>query len=192
MTQQLIEERPPTRARGHAILAARTPSPARRTGPPREAPPARTYRLPSAVPIGGPATVVQDPPDSQPMLFADLSVPPAPGPARPVAADRVRQVAVVVVEVLAGRRAPTQLTRWVSELTHAQIVMSARRLARPVNVHVASVHCQHVTDDVIEASVRVRGRERSIAMAFQLQRTDGRWMCTAWEHRTEDLAALDR
>lgn len=154
-----------------------------------------TAPLPLATPIGwdptstdpgrtGPGT------GHQPTLFDRLTTdhrPPVRSGLDPAVTARVRQLAVVTVEVLSGRRPPTQLARWTTEPVHAHLTMVARRNRGRVRLQVASVHCQAPSDTVIESVLRVIAAGRSVAMAFRLQRQRARWVCTAWDLRPDDL-----
>lgn len=163
-----------------------------------------TVTPPVATPIGwDPVTAVSavtgPAPRQQPTLFDVVTV--AHGTAGRSAldaatTDQVRQLAVVTIEVLSGRRSPAQLARWTTEGVQAQLTMAARRVRGRVPMQVASVHPQALSPAVIETVLRVRIPQRSIAMAFRLQRRQGRWRCTAWDLRPDDLlassAATDR
>ena len=154
-----------------------------------------TATLPLATPIGwDPATTtpgrIEPATGHQPTLFDRLTTEHrATGRSGldPAVTARVRQLAVVTVEVLSGRRPPTQLARWTTEPVHAHLTMVARRNRGRVGLQVASVHCQAPSDTVIESVLRVLAAGRSVAMGFRLQRQRARWVCTAWDLRPDDL-----
>lgn len=139
--------------------------------------------------------------DLQPLLFTvdpavSDQVPdadPALEPVGTIHPDRVRDVARVVVEVLTARRPVAQITGWVTPPVLGRITATRSVVAttperdRPVPARVASLHSTVVNHDVLEVAVRVIVGDRSVAMAFQLRRRGRRWICTAWEHRPEDL-----
>ncbi|HIT76188.1 MAG TPA: hypothetical protein IAA98_11425 [Candidatus Avipropionibacterium avicola] len=155
-----------------------------------------TIAIPAARPI---AASLADPLRArrQPTLFdADTTTNATSPGQRPTRSDaaahtRVRQFAVVTLEVLAGLRPPNQLTRWTTESVQSVVSLAARRGGVP-RLHLASVHCQRPHPRVIEASLRVVVARRSIAMACQLRLVKGRWVCTAWEYRPADLQAATR
>ena len=104
-------------------------------------------------------------------------------------------LAQAMVETFQGRRAPAQLSRWVSEVVLAGLTMHCRRRARaaaaaerdprgllsapPIVLH--SVRVQHPHPEVAEVSAHLRAARRSFAVAFRLEAQHGRWLCTALE-----------
>lgn len=124
----------------------------------------------------------------QPTLFeTDAAPPPRPREVVDLAAhQRVRQFALVTLEVMAGRRPVGQLARWTSEQVQTALELIARRPGVP-QMQLASVHCQQPVPDTLEAILRVRLHGRSIAMACQMKLHNRRWICTAWDYRLEDL-----
>ena len=100
--------------------------------------------------------------------------------------QRVRQFALITLEVMSGRRPVAQLSRWTSDRVQTMVELIARRPGVPV-MQLASVHCQRPLPDTIEAALRVKVHGRSIAMACQLKLQNRRWICTVWDYRPEDL-----
>jgi hypothetical protein len=98
-----------------------------------------------------------------------------------------RRLVQVVVEVMAGQRAATQLLRWttpaVYDLVRAYTLPRPRPGQRPVRgrPHVVSVRVCEPADGVAEVSAVVRGRYRTQALALRLEGRDGRWRVTALE-----------
>jgi hypothetical protein len=94
-----------------------------------------------------------------------------------------------VIEILAGAREIEQIGRWVDEDVYRhllkRVVLAARaravkgeKAARPVFT-IGSTHTCSPRDGVIEATVTVRGRTRSRAVALRLEGLDNRWRATA-------------
>jgi hypothetical protein len=94
-----------------------------------------------------------------------------------------------VIEILAGARELEQIGRWVDEDVYRhllkRVVLAARARAvkgqapaRPVFT-IGSTHVCSPRDGVIEATVTVRGRGRSRAVALRLEGLDSRWRATA-------------
>lgn len=147
--------------------------------------------VPPAVPIGWDPSV-DDLVAPQPTLFDLVEQGPRPtvnGRGLPV--ERIHQLARSVIEVLEGHRPATQLARWMTEPVQASLALTVRRRAAPgPPLRIASVHCDDSITDVVEVALRVVAGQRSTAMAFRLERQRRVWVCTAWEHRPSDLAAL--
>ena len=94
-----------------------------------------------------------------------------------------------VIEILAGAREIEQIGRWVDEDVYRhllkRVVLASRArslrgqaVARPVFT-IGSTHTCSPRDGVIEATVTVRGRTRSRAVALRLEGLDSRWRATA-------------
>ncbi|WP_210480666.1 Rv3235 family protein [Naasia sp. SYSU D00948] len=94
-----------------------------------------------------------------------------------------------VIEILAGARELEQIGRWVDEDVYRhllkRVVLASRArsvknqaVARPVFT-IGSTHVCSPRDGVIEATVTVRGRARSRAVALRLEGLDSRWRATA-------------
>lgn len=137
----------------------------------------------------------------QPLLFparsraGDDPTGEALEPAGAIHPDRVRDVARVVVEVMTARRPVAQISGWVTPAVLGRIVATRSRLAatpersRPGPVRVATLRSSFLSRDALEVAVRVGVGDRQVAMAFQLRRRGCRWICTAWDHRLDDLLA---
>ncbi|MDN5569831.1 MAG: Rv3235 family protein [Propionibacteriaceae bacterium] len=121
--------------------------------------------------------------DAQPPLpFLDES----PGPQWPDAPGRsphervVRAVVVALVEVMAGRRPPTQARPIVSRRVGALVDHVTRsRLAHGLTV--ATFRLQEPRDGVAEITLRLTDGERSRPLALRLEGRGRRWRCTALE-----------
>lgn len=94
-----------------------------------------------------------------------------------------------VIEILAGARELEQIGRWVDEDVYRhllkRVVLAGRArtvkgqgAARPVFT-IGTTHVFSPRDGVIEATVTVRGRTRSRAVALRLEGLDARWRATA-------------
>ena len=94
-----------------------------------------------------------------------------------------------VIEILAGARELEQIARWLDEdvyrhLLRRVVIASRARAAktlpaaRPVFT-IGSTHVCMPRDGVVEATVTVRGRTRSRAVALRLEGLDARWRATA-------------
>ena len=94
-----------------------------------------------------------------------------------------------VIEVLAGARDLEQIARWVSDDVYRhllkRVVLSARARqvkgqapARPVFTIGSTIVCEP-RDGVVEATVVVRSRVRTRAVAIRLEGLDRRWRATA-------------
>ncbi|MVA77410.1 hypothetical protein GC722_15475 [Auraticoccus sp. F435] len=126
----------------------------------------------------------------QPMLFADpqpvtgAAVAGDVSPALPDAAATAAALVRLVLESLAGRRPAAQLSRWFSEEVLAELAVQRglrRRSRRHPDVVVHSVRVQHPLPAVAEASIHLRGPDRSLAWAMRLEATSRRWLCTGLE-----------
>jgi hypothetical protein len=91
-----------------------------------------------------------------------------------------------VVEILAGRRPPAQVVRWLDSTVYERVRRSADALkardgARQagVPVRVRRVRLGPVVDGRVEAVVVVDDAVRCRALALRLDAIDGRWLCTA-------------
>lgn len=94
-----------------------------------------------------------------------------------------------IIEILAGARELEQISRWVSDDVYRhllrRVVLSKRarqargeRAARP-SFAIGSLLVSEPRDGVVEATVIVRGRARSRAVAIRLEGLDQRWRATA-------------
>jgi hypothetical protein len=89
-----------------------------------------------------------------------------------------------VVEILAGRRPPAQVVRWLDSPVYERVRRSAlktREGARQagVPVRVRRVRLGPLVDGRVEAAVVVDDAVRCRALALRLDAIDGRWLCTA-------------
>lgn len=119
--------------------------------------------------------------------------PPSSARVEHVADHEVRawaaRFAQAVVESIGGQRPVSQLVRWTAPEVfrdlhrRAQVVRAASGpLQRPVvRPQVRSIHVCRPSHDAAEVSVHVRHAARSRAIAFRLERRNGRWQCTVLE-----------
>lgn len=102
-----------------------------------------------------------------------------------------RRLVQVLVEVMAGQRAATQLLRWTTPDVYERVRrltvppgrpgstgLGGRSVRRPV---VRSVRVCEPVDGVAEVSAVVIGTLRAHAVAVRLEGRDGRWRATALE-----------
>jgi hypothetical protein len=106
---------------------------------------------------------------------------PLPDPERWAA-----MIGQAVVEILAGRRPPTQVVRWLDSQVYERVRRSAdalkakegvRRAGAPVRVR--RVRLGPPAEGRVEAVVVVDDAVRCRALALRLEALDGRWLCTA-------------
>ena len=101
----------------------------------------------------------------------------------PDATRWARQMVQVIVEVLSGERAATQLLRWtvpevydeVRSRTATRSPSGAAPLRRP---RVGTVRVCQPADGVAEVAAVVHGPQRTRAIALRLEGLDGRWRVT--------------
>lgn len=92
-----------------------------------------------------------------------------------------------VVEILAGRRPPVQVVRWLEAPVYERVRRSAeavaargpRRSGTPVRVR--RVRVSTGLDGSVEGVVVVDDGVRCRAIALRLEGLDGRWLCSALE-----------
>jgi hypothetical protein len=147
---------------------------------------ALTFTLPSGVPAT-PAAWLRLVPPLPPT--ADVPPPRAPQRSLPDAREWAATLAQAVVEVLAGERPVAQLTHWTTPSVFAQLARraaivagrsTAQRTAAP-RIVLRRVHVGRPADGVVEASTVIHGPDRARALAFRLEDTGGRWICTVLE-----------
>jgi hypothetical protein len=145
---------------------------------------ALTFTLPSGVPATPAAWLRLVPPPADP---APAAVPERPAPPNP--RDWAGTLAQAVVEVLAGERPVGQLTHWTTPRVYAQLARraaivanrsTAERTAMP-RIVLRRVHVGLPAAGVVEASTVIHGPDRARALAFRLEETGGRWLCTVLE-----------
>lgn len=108
----------------------------------------------------------------------------------------VERYAQAALEIVAGERPPSQLTRWTRTRVHQDLTRRAQLAIRATGrVHPgvartaaghprAQVHSSRLSfldQDTVEAAVLVRHGERSRALAARFEWLRGRWICTALE-----------
>lgn len=112
-----------------------------------------------------------------------------PSDALPAPEPLIENLARCVIEILAGARELTQVSRWVTEDVYRQllkrtVLAEQRRHARgpraprPTFAIGTITTCQP-EDGVVEAVVIIRGRARVRAVALRLEGLDRRWRATA-------------
>ncbi len=142
-------------------------------------------------PIRGPAVEVA------PAEQAGAPAPPAPAAPLTAAADpgavRPRQLALVIVEVLAGVRPDRQLVPVATDRVRARIRNLAPLLAADRRPRIARIVTSRPVDRVLEMTVVVNFGARSRALAMRFEHVaarpaapgwparPARWLCTAIE-----------
>jgi hypothetical protein len=133
--------------------------------------------VPAAPPAPPPLAVVDDDDDDEPSRRTSAATLPDP--------ERwAGMIAQAVVEILAGRRPPAQVVRWVDGPVYDRVRRSAEALAaRGTGRTGAPVRVRRVRmdghDAGVEAVVIVDDGRRCRALALRLDAVDGRWLCTA-------------
>ncbi len=122
-------------------------------------------------------------PGSEPAVVvpADESTAPVV-PGLPVPQAWSVALATRLLEVLTGRRAVGQLSRWTSEdalTTLAEQLPQVRRRASQGPARLQSVRLQYPRTGAVEAAVHARTGRGSLAWAFRLEAQSTRWLCTA-------------
>jgi len=147
-------------------------------------------------------------PRAQPQLELDEPVPPEPGPeetvavvvrsrwcaqARPDLPDVRRWSAALtlaLLETLHALRPVHQLNRWLDDDVMDALALHVRRRRAtapaatgrpPAPPVIRSVRIQHPDPEVAEVSVHLGTARRSAALAFRLEASGQRWLCTALE-----------
>lgn len=82
-----------------------------------------------------------------------------------------------VLEIYAGRRTPTQLTKAFHHRIFSELLKKSGS-EKEVG-HIRKLHIHEPLDGVCEALVTVRFGERLRALTFRFEGVDGRWLCTA-------------
>ena len=125
------------------------------------------------------------------------AVSPAAGAVSPVAAGETtawpRQFGQVIVEVLAGARAPRQITAWTTDHARAQVEALVRDLASVQRPRIQRIITSRPTAQVVEMTMVVRFGPRSRALALRFEQAPARkaapglparparWLCTEIE-----------
>ena len=104
-----------------------------------------------------------------------------------------RQFGRVIVEVLAGERAPRQLTAWATDHARAQVEALVRDLASVQRPRIQRIITSWPTAQVVEMTMVVRFGPRSRALALRFEQAPARkaapglparparWLCTEIE-----------
>lgn len=109
-----------------------------------------------------------------------------PSPRLPCARTWSVSLAQALVEALHALRPVAQLNRWLADDVLAEVFLQQRRrragAVRATSPPVLrSVRLQHPHPEVTEVSAHVNVEGRSLAMAFRLEASGERWLCTALE-----------
>jgi Family of unknown function (DUF6459) len=160
-----------------------SPAPARQSPGATQGTLALTFTLPSGV------AATPQPPRLR--LVEGTGSGPADAADAPAALAEVQAwagtLAQAVVEVLAGDRPVGQLLRWTTARIYADVSRRAGLAARECTAVrrgrsravVRRVRVCQPAAGVAEATAVVSDGHRTRAIALRLQRTDGRWLCTA-------------
>ncbi|MSO42628.1 MAG: hypothetical protein EXQ76_00130 [Candidatus Planktophila sp.] len=82
-----------------------------------------------------------------------------------------------VLEVFAGRRQPTQLTKHFHHRIFSELIKrsgSEKEIGK-----IRKLHISQPLDGICETTVTVRFRDRLRALTFRFEGVDNRWLCTA-------------
>jgi len=121
-----------------------------------------------------------------PSPFGQVRAPASPAPTQMRA--RARRFVQVLVEVVDGDRAATQLLPMTTDAIYDDVLTRLDSLAAlagrnarpcPMSTRVASVHVNQPDHDHAEISARIVQGGRSRALALRLDLLGGRWRCTA-------------
>ena len=82
-----------------------------------------------------------------------------------------------VLEIYAGRRTPSQLTKAFHHRIFIELLKNSGS-EKEVS-HIRKLHVSEPLDGVCEATVTVRYGARLRALTFRFEGVDGRWLCTA-------------
>ncbi|WP_158862829.1 Rv3235 family protein [Leifsonia sp. AG29] len=171
------------RAGGRGGAPAAAPgSPAARTRRRTAAPAVRALR--AVAPLPAPAPVAVPPPGAAPDLSSVSEEEWGTDPA-----SLCSNLALCVIEILAGARPIDQVSRWVTDAVFLQLlrrtVIAARSRAlrtaeaRRPRVRLGAPIITHPCDGVVEAVVIAHQPGRSRAVAIRLERYRARWRATA-------------
>jgi hypothetical protein len=120
--------------------------------------------------LGAPATLAVAPPVvALPAVAADLTT------------ARARQLAAVIVEVLAGVRPDRQLVTLATDRVRARIAGLAPVLACDRRPRITRIVTSRPAARVVEMTVVANFGPRSRALALRVEHVAARWLCTAIE-----------
>lgn len=95
-------------------------------------------------------------------------------------------LAAAILQVVQGQRPITQLTRWVAEQALADLALRRRQVAqsgyrdnRPAALR--SIRLQHPAPSVAEVCACLALGRWTVPLAYRLEQTGDRWLCTALE-----------
>lgn len=86
-------------------------------------------------------------------------------------------LASALVEIIAGRRSPQQLSGWASPKVQ-EVVTQLNRSQRCSGLRLRSIRVQQINDLVIEVAAHLTQTGRSRAAALRISRGEGRWQAT--------------
>lgn len=84
--------------------------------------------------------------------------------------------AASVLEIWAGRRSPSQLTRMCHRKVFTELVAQSNNLKCVGRIR--TLHLSEPLDGICESVVTVRFEDRLRALAIRFEGVDGRWLCT--------------
>lgn len=79
------------------------------------------------------------------------------------------------LEILNGKRAPLQLSRWCNRKVFAYLTENAR--VRPATIRVGRKRICQPFDQILEVTAMLHGNERSRVLVARFEGLDGRWLC---------------
>lgn len=79
------------------------------------------------------------------------------------------------LEILNGKRSPSQLSRWCNRKVFAYLTENAR--VRPAAIRVGRKRIGQPFDQILEVTAMLHGNERSRVLVCRFEGVDGRWIC---------------
>lgn len=79
------------------------------------------------------------------------------------------------VEILNGKRAAVQLSRWCNRKVFGYLSENAR--VRPASVRIGRKRISQPFDQILEVTAMLHGKERSRILVCRFEGLDGRWIC---------------
>lgn len=79
------------------------------------------------------------------------------------------------LEILNGKRAPIQLSRWCNRKVFSYLSENAR--IRPTTIRIGRKRICQPFDQILEVTAMLHGSERSRVLVCRFEGLDGRWLC---------------
>jgi hypothetical protein len=81
----------------------------------------------------------------------------------------------LALEILNGKRSPSQLSRWCNRKVFSYLSENAK--VRPQQIRIGRKRISQPFDQILEVTVMLHGHERSRVMVCRFEGLDGRWLC---------------